>query len=94
MKDRVHNLVVADSIASFIPQGAGVKVRHKKNTSLCIRNCSFYENCHSLDWFNQILFLPTFVLGALMEWTFQALELEQVRQVLIPLTGETLLWMP
>lgn len=26
MKDQVHNLVVANSIACFIPQGAGVKV--------------------------------------------------------------------
>ena len=29
MKDQVHNLVVAKSILSYIPQGAGVKVSHK-----------------------------------------------------------------
>ncbi|GKV06637.1 hypothetical protein SLEP1_g18508 [Rubroshorea leprosula] len=29
MKDQVHNLVVANSISCFIPQGAGVKVYHQ-----------------------------------------------------------------
>lgn len=33
MKDQVHNLVVANSISCFIPQGAGVKVIGSFHTS-------------------------------------------------------------
>ncbi|XP_031384354.1 putative E3 ubiquitin-protein ligase LIN-1 isoform X2 [Punica granatum] len=47
MKDQVHNLVVANSIACFIPQGAGVKV-HSWNGTSKLLNPNKYVKCLSL----------------------------------------------
>ncbi|KDP33701.1 hypothetical protein JCGZ_07272 [Jatropha curcas] len=47
MKDQVHNLVVANSISCFIPQGAGVKV-HSWNGGSKLLNANKYVKCLSL----------------------------------------------
>ncbi|XP_017611574.2 putative E3 ubiquitin-protein ligase LIN [Gossypium arboreum] len=48
MKDQVHNLVVANSISCFIPQGAGVKV-HAWNGQSKVLNQNKYIKCLALD---------------------------------------------
>ncbi|KAL4282263.1 hypothetical protein GQ457_03G046340 [Hibiscus cannabinus] len=48
MKDQVHNLVVANSISCFIPQGAGVKV-HAWNGQSKVLNQNKYVKCLALD---------------------------------------------
>ncbi|KAE8714137.1 hypothetical protein F3Y22_tig00110201pilonHSYRG00329 [Hibiscus syriacus] len=48
MKDQVHNLVVANSISCFIPQGAGVKV-HAWNGQSKLLNQNKYIKCLALD---------------------------------------------
>ncbi|XWS17290.1 hypothetical protein CRYUN_Cryun33cG0054600 [Craigia yunnanensis] len=47
MKDQVHNLVVANSISCFIPQGAGVKV-HAWNGQSKLLNQNKYIKCLAL----------------------------------------------
>lgn len=47
MRDQVHNLVVANSVAYFIPQGAGVKV-HSWNGGSRLLNQNKYVKCLSL----------------------------------------------
>eukprot|EP00258_Populus_trichocarpa_P029487 XP_024445506.1 putative E3 ubiquitin-protein ligase LIN-2 isoform X2 [Populus trichocarpa] len=47
MKDQVHNLVVANGICCFIPQGAGVKV-HSWNGGSKLLNPNKYVKCLSL----------------------------------------------
>ncbi|KAI3417029.1 RING-type E3 ubiquitin transferase [Psidium guajava] len=47
MRDQVHNLVVANSIACFIPQGAGVKV-HSWNGGSKLLNPNKHIKCLSL----------------------------------------------
>ncbi|XVF88573.1 hypothetical protein PTKIN_Ptkin19aG0061500 [Pterospermum kingtungense] len=47
MKDQVHNLVVANSISCFIPQGAGVKV-HSWNGQSRLLNQNKYIKCLAL----------------------------------------------
>ncbi|GMI92736.1 hypothetical protein HRI_002942900 [Hibiscus trionum] len=48
MKDQVHNLVAANSISCFIPQGAGVKV-HAWNGQSKVLNQNKYIKCLALD---------------------------------------------
>lgn len=42
VKDHIHNLVVSDSVACFIPHGAGIRVTHQIPPLFLVKAIKFY----------------------------------------------------